>query len=106
MVQVTPLRRTLASWRTLASSLIEADTINTFKSRLENSTRFGTKKLMLRNPTASSSSSRLLQECPSVRVYVYHTHELCLNSWTGSRCHLVMHKCTAVGLGQFNAILC
>jgi len=44
--------------------------INTFKSRLENSTRFGTIKLMLLNPTASnsSSSSRLLRECPSVRL--------------------------------------
>jgi len=50
--------------------------------------RLGTKKLMILNPTASSS--RLLQECPSV-LYVYHTRELCLNSWTGSRRRFAMH---------------
>jgi len=60
----------LQNWNHLSQEVIEADTINAFKSRLENSTRFGTKKLMLLNPTASSSSSssKLLQECPSVRV--------------------------------------
>ena len=44
---------------------------------------------MLLNPTASSS--RLLQECPSSVLYVYHTRELCLNSWSGSRCRFAMH---------------
>jgi len=60
----------LQNWNHLSQEVTEADTINTFKSRLENSTRFGTKKMMLLNPTASSSSSssRLLQECPSVRL--------------------------------------
>ena len=54
---------------------------------------------MLLNPIASSS--RLLQECPSV-LSVYHTRELCI--WTAGLDRYADLQCTAVGLGQFTTI--
>ena len=66
--------------------------INTFKLRLENSTRFGTKKLIC---FSTKQPQVQVQDCyrnvrPSF-LYVYHTRELCLNNWTGSRCRFAMH---------------
>jgi len=88
----------------LSQEVIEADTINTFKSRLENSTRFGTKKLMLLNPTASIQVQ--VQDCYRNVRLVCMSITLVSCAWTAILDRVAVFQCTAVGLGQFNAILC